>query len=198
MCSCKCVYVCACWPSFESWYRSNADDPRWADGDTGLHRGLISDVQQTHLEGNKRIIMTSVGLFAKNSNDVFISPQEAFGIKWWSSQFSLLPPKVLQLEVCSIFSPARRIHHCYTPTPRSRCRDSCGWERRTKTGDKRQYMSGDDFCTSVNMVCLQAWTQIIHINTLYSGCCSHLHSTTCLHYRNGLQKLWVPLVLIHC
>lgn len=32
---------------------------------------------------------------------------------------------------------------------------------------------------------------------LHTHCCFYLHSTARLHYGNSLQKLWVPLVLVH-
>lgn len=62
-------------------------------------------------------------------------------------------------------------------------------------------------CTSVNTVRREAWTDLnswhrsrLLPSCMYTDCtgrCSHLHSATSLHYRNGLQKLRVPLVLIH-
>lgn len=40
-------------PRFEPRHCGDADDPRRADGDAGFHHGLIFDVQQTHLEGER-------------------------------------------------------------------------------------------------------------------------------------------------
>lgn len=36
-------------PVFQARHGGNADDASGADGDAGLHRGLVSNVQQTHL-----------------------------------------------------------------------------------------------------------------------------------------------------
>lgn len=46
--------TCAHTPSLESWYSSNAYDPRRAHCNAGLNHGLILDVQQTNLERNPK------------------------------------------------------------------------------------------------------------------------------------------------
>lgn len=135
-----CVHASVHWPSLESWYRSDTYDPRWADSDTGLHRGLIFDVQQTHLEG----IKWSVKLFAKFKL-CFLSTRNKV-----ESSDRFLSPKVQFL-----FSPVPRIHRCYTPTPHSHCQDSCGSERHTRTGDRQQYMRDQDFYLHIHTQIIQ-------------------------------------------
>lgn len=84
-------------------------------------------------------------------------------------------------------SPVLHIHHCYTPTLHNRCQGSCGWGRHRKTaGEKILFFK------------IKAQKCVHKLNTKGSSCYSHLHAAPCLHYRNCLQKLRVPLVLVHC